>query len=265
MAQSSGVIHTIHERKIKATDLKSIALRFLLLSFFIGLVWLCGCCDLMGQSLSGTTGLFYTPTAEMKPDKTVILGLHQQPAELSEYYGKGLYDIRLGSAAVTFLPRLELMFRYTYLLGAERGPDINLFMDRMVSVRALILKERNYVPALLVGIHDPGNSTELAANGYFGTNYIAASKNVSSSGFVFGFHTGVAFDVFGEKSQTMKGLFGGISISHSSTPWANVIFEHDSRRINTALKLLLFNHFQVMAGLIELKYPSGGVGLQIQL
>lgn len=220
--------------------------------------------EIKAQSISGTTGLFHIPTAEMMADGTVMVGYHHLPSEITTLSG-GLYDNRIGFASVTFLPRLEVMFRYTYQLGAPRGPDINLFMDRMVSARFLLLKERRYLPALLVGIQDIGTSVDLAVNSNFGANYIVASKRFKPSGFIFGLHSGAAFDLFGEETQTMRGLFGGLSVSHSAIPWATAMVEHDSRRLNTAVKLLFMNYLQLMAGLMDMQYPAGGIGLQIQL
>ncbi len=138
-------------------------------------------------------------------------------------------------------------------------------MDRMVAARALLLKERRYLPAILFGMHDPGFDVSVITNNYFGVSYLVASKSLNPYGFILGLHTGMAFDLFDKEIQTMNGLFGGISVSHSAAPWVNVIIEHDSRRFNTALKLLLFNHLQVMAGLMDMQYPAGGIGLQIQL
>lgn len=216
------------------------------------------------QSMTGMTGLFHIPTAEMMPDKTVMIGYSHLPAEVTTYR-TNLYDNRIGHATVTFLPRLEVMFRYTYDLGAPRGEDISLFMDRMVAARVLLLKERRAVPAVVFGMHDPGLSVDLASNSYFGANYLVASKTVYPLGFQFGLHTGFAFDLFGEETQTMDGLFGGLSLSHSAAPWITAMIEHDSNRLNAAMKLLFFDHLQVMAGLMDMKYPAGGVGLRVQL
>jgi hypothetical protein len=218
---------------------------------------------LSAQSLTGTTGLFHIPTAEMMADKTFMIGLTQIPGQYS-LYGEGMHDNRAGYATLTFLPRVEIMFRYTHLDNWRNGPYGTYFPDRMIAVRVQVLREKNVQPAVLIGFHDL-RFKGFSSHSFFGANYIVASKTFQPSGFIFGLHSGAAFDLFGEKSQTMKGLFGGISISHSLTPWANVIVEHDSRRLNAAVKLLFVNHLQVMAGLMDMKYPAGGVGLQIQL
>lgn len=239
---------------------KTGLIRFLLLGCL-----LVGCTfEVHSQSISGTTGLFHIPTAEMMPDKTVMIGYTHLPKEVTTYR-PGQYDNRLGYATVTFLPRLEVMFRYTYDLGAPRGPDISLFMDRMVAARVLLLKQRRYLPAVVFGMHDPGLSVDLAANSYFGANYLVASKMLQPFGFILGLHSGLAFDLLGEETQTMKGLFGGLSVSHSAIPWATAMVEHDSNRLNAAVKLLFMGHLQVMAGLMDMQYPAGGIGMQIQL
>lgn len=220
---------------------------------------------LKAQSLNGTTGLFYIPTAEMMDDRTFLIGLNQIPGQYS-LYGEGMHDNRAGYATLTFLPRLEIMFRYTHLDNWRNGPYGTYFPDRMIAVRVQVLKEKKgFQPAVLFGSHDLGKGLGFSANSYFGANYIVASKTFKPSGFIIGLHSGAAFDLFGEETQTMKGFFGGLSVSHSAIPWATAMVEHDSRQLNAAVKLLFMNHIQVMAGLMDMKYPAGGVGLQVQL
>lgn len=263
---TSSLVHNNYSQTCttESFDLKSASLQIIMSVILIAGLWLSGVGDLKGQSITGMTGLFHIPTAEMMPDKTVMFGYTHLPMEVSTY-SPDRYDNRLAYATVTFLPRLEVMFRYSYDLGAPRGTDISLFMDRMVAGRVLILKESKYLPALLFGMNDPGFDVSVITNNYFGVNYFVASKNINPFGFNLGLHSGMAFNLFEEEIQTMNGLFGGISVSHSKTPWADLIVEYDSRRINTALKLLLFNHLQVMAGLMDMQYPAGGVGVQVQL
>ncbi len=217
------------------------------------------------QSLTGTTGLFHIPTAEMMPDRTFMAGLHHKPAEYS-LYGRGIHDNRAGFVTVTFLPRVELMFRYTYMLGVDRSSTTSgPFMDRMVAGRLLILRETNTRPALLLGVHDPGMTMEVAANKHFGANYLVSSKNLAAGVFSAGLHMGYAFDIRNEETQVLDGLFGGVSISYQQIPWFQIMAEHDSFRWNAGAKLLLLNRFQIMAGLMELKRPAGGISYRVIL
>ncbi|CAN5248107.1 YjbH domain-containing protein [soil metagenome] len=217
------------------------------------------------QSLTGTTGLFHIPTAEMMPDRTFMAGLNQIPAEYS-LYGRDIHDNRAGFVTVSFLPRVELMFRYTYMLGVDRSSTTSgPFMDRMVAGRLLILRETVSRPALLLGVHDPGMAMDLAANKYFGANYLVSSKNLVAGGFSAGLNLGFAFEILNEETQVFDGIFGGISLSHQQTPWFQIMAEHDSFRWNAGAKLLLLNRIQIMAGLMELKRPAGGISYRVTL
>ncbi|WP_158551540.1 YjbH domain-containing protein [Rhodohalobacter sp. SW132] len=217
------------------------------------------------QSLTGTTGLFHIPTAEMMSDRTFMAGVHQIPAKYS-LYGRGLHDNRYGFATLTFLPRIELMFRYTYLLGVDRSSRTSgPFMDRMVAARVLIIRESGYRPALLFGVHDPGQAFDVAANKYFGANYLVTTKHFSAAGFRAALHAGYAFDLFNEATQVYDGLFGGMSLSHQALPWFEIMAENDSFRWNAAAKLLILNRVQLMAGLMELKNPAGGISYRVTL
>jgi len=242
---------------MKACRLISVCLIFLITSVYSE--------SSMAQSLSGTTGLFHIPTAEMMPDRTIMAGLNQMPAEYS-LYGGGIRDNRSGFVTVTFLPRVELMFRYTYLLGVDRSsPTSGPFMDRMVAGRLLILRENGSRPALLLGVHDPGMAVDLAVNKYFGANYLVSSKNLDAAGFSAGLHLGYAFKMLNEETQVFDGIFGGISLSHQQLPWFQIMAEHDSFRWNAGAKLLLLNRIQIMAGLMELKRPAGGISYRVTL
>jgi len=217
------------------------------------------------QSLTGTTGLFHIPTAEIMPDRTFMAGLSQVPAEYS-LYGRGIHDNRAGFVTVAFLPRVELMFRYTYMLGVDRSSATSgPFMDRMVAGRLLILREKGSRPALLLGIHDPGMSMDIAANKYFGANYLVSSKTLEAVGFSAGLHLGYALDIKTEETQVFDGIFGGASLSHQQIPWFQIMAEHDSFRWNAGAKLLLLNRIQLMAGLMELKRPAGGISYRVTL
>lgn len=209
------------------------------------------------------TGLFHAPTARMMPDKTVMIGHHHMPVESSRYatrWGRrGPHDIRNSFATVTFLPRVELMFRFTNLMGEKPRLGRGYFMDRMLAGRLLILKESDRIPAVLLGIHDPGNGIGLTANRYFGTNYLVSSKAVQFGDLSTDLSLGYAFDLFNQPTETFDGLFGGFSVTHSKLPQVELMLEHDSFRINAGTKILILERIQILAGLIELKRPAGGI------
>lgn len=228
------------------------------------------------QSLSGMTGLFQIPTAEMMPDKSVRLSHHVIPQKYSVYRRSAF--VRLGyvddeqigytanSFTLTIHPRLEVMFRFSYELDVPRGPDIEIFMDRMIAGKLLILKEKNNQPALLIGIHDPGSSSKLlnVSNGFFSANYFVASKNFVVSNIKLGTHLGYAFELFSQRTIEYDGLFGGISVAHHKFDWSQFVIEYDSFNVNTAIKVILFDRIQIMGGLYNFDQAAYGVSYRFQ-
>lgn len=212
------------------------------------------------QALSGVTGLFHTPTAEMMPDKSVRFSHHVIPGAYSNYItpAHGRIAYTSNAVVVTFLPRVELMFRYSYELGFPRGPDERLFMDRMVAARVLVLRESRYLPALAAGIHDPGRGG-FAANNYFSAAYFAASKTFSTEPFTVSLHTGYAFGTDSQPAIDLDGIFGGLSLQHRSIPALQWIVEYDSFQWNTALKLHLFGRVELLGGLYNFDRAAYGV------
>lgn len=216
-----------------------------------------------GQSLTGTSGLFMIPTADMMEDRSVLLGVSYFPKEYMRFsrsvYDRQLYNHRDHYITITYLPRLELQFKYAYHLDHPRGNGIPMFMDRSVSGRLLIWRESKYVPAIVFGVHDPGREAGFTTNRHYGANYLVGSKQIGIESLRIGLHGGYAFEIFGESTITYQGAFGGISLSSDYTPWMTLIAEHDSFRYNVAGRVLLFGRVQVMAGLLDLKDFSGNV------
>ncbi|MEX1014543.1 MAG: YjbH domain-containing protein [Candidatus Paceibacterota bacterium] len=218
------------------------------------------------QALSGVTGLFQIPTAEMMPDRSVRLSHHVVPEKYSVYGSREFGHIKYSanSATVAFLPRIELMFRYSYEMGLERGPHINLFMDRMVAARFLLFRENDRLPAVVFGLHDPGGSVGLTDNNHFTANYLVASKNLEMGSLKYGIHSGYAFDIRSQRSKEYRGLFGGLSLEHEQFEWVQLILEYDSFQFNTAVKILLMDRIQFLGGLYNMDQFAGGVSYRFQ-
>ncbi len=244
------------------------------------LVYLClGQSSADAQALSGVTGLFQIPTAEMMPDKSVRLSHHVVPQKYSVYRRTGwvragyIDNAQLGyianSVTLSFLPRLEVMFRYSYELDVPRGPDIEIFMDRMVAARFLLIRESERLPAVVFGLHDPGSSGGLtrnrfSTNNYYSANYFVASKNLEAGNVRYGIHSGYAFDIGSQQSIEYRGLFGGVSLEHEQFEWFQLILEYDSFQFNTAVKILLLDRIQLLGGLYNLDKFAGGISYRFQ-
>ena len=216
------------------------------------------------QSVTGTTGLFSIPSARTMPDKTVSAGFYFFPGALSSYSRGGLYNNGNFHATLTFLPRLEVMFRYTGMLGESKSTRKIRFMDRMMTARIHILREREIAPSIVLGFQDFGGTVGASVNSYFGTNYVVASKSILFSSGLADISAGYAYDLKNDPSIVMKGFFAGSEFQFSQTPNVSLIVEYDSKRFNSSIKGD-FGVFQCLAGLMSMKFFSGGCSAKILL
>jgi hypothetical protein len=227
---------------------------------------LCGGGKPYAQGLSGTSGLFNIPVAYLLEDRHVALGAHFLHRDYTSYkYSKdnsyqwhGLATF----ATIAFLPRVEFQFRYTHLLGREISSSTRYFPDRMLTLRFLLLKEGEYLPALTLGLQD---QTYLLGGegGYYATNYIVASKTMSKGPFRLQGHLGYGLPRLATRESPPRvyydGLMGGASLRWDRLPAAELLLEHDSHRWNTGLRVLFLKHWQVLAGWHRMRGFSGGL------
>ena len=141
------------------------------------------------QMTYGVTGLLHAPSAEMQPDKTVMLGgnfLNKELTPPTWYYHTYNYFLN-----VTIFPWLEVAYTCTLFkaeaLGlAPYGYSGYTNQDRYFSFRLRALKEGQlwkYMPAVVLGTSDPYTSSgsqisSTSGNGYFCRFYVAATKHI---------------------------------------------------------------------------------------
>lgn len=220
---------------------------------------------LRGQALSGTSGLFNIPTANMVEDRTLLVGAHFLHRDYGSFkYGRDKefkWHALATYASVGFLPWMEMQFRYTHLLGREISQTTRYFPDRMITLRVRLLAQGRVLPALAVGLQDMSYLTGgEEGNAYFASNYVVASRAEEIGKLRVQGHLGYALPVDqGVKQSVNEGVFGGISLGPVQYPGVEVAIEHDSRRWNVSGKVLLFNHVQILAGLYAGKAFSGGL------
>jgi len=104
----------------------------------------------------GTVGLVEMPSARMAQDGTLLFG--------ASFFDDNQRYI-LGFQA---LPWLEADFRYAGLTNFD--PHYPVYFDRSFALKARLLQESEYLPAVAVGIND------LVGTGIFGGEYLVASK-----------------------------------------------------------------------------------------
>jgi len=204
------------------------------------------------QSLTGLTGLLNVPTAELLKDGEISLGvsyLNKKYLSASFKNDDGLaYYVTLG-----FLPFTELSIRFT-----KRMAPADALGDRMFSFRIRVIQEKEVIPSILIGIHDPIHSTENRTN-RFTAAYLVITKNILLGEIVNNLKLNVGYgtDPINSRSYQFKGLFGGLSLEVFH--FLELISEYDSQIFNTGFKLSLFNHITITGACMDLSYFCGAV------
>lgn len=217
---------------------------------------------LHSQTLLGTTGWLNIPSAEMQEDGTFYFGGSFIDKSYIEDYGSGEYDALTYYFDLTFLPFLEISFGNTRLLDL---PGDRHTVDRRFSFRIRPLRERKYVPAIVIGAHDIYTSIANSAetNQYFSSVYIVATKHIPVKKSEFGFTLGYGLNAF--RVNQFVGLFGGVSFSPGFYRPMKFIAEYDGEEINLGLNAMLFKHLFVYAMVHDFKYFSGGLAYHVYL
>ena len=214
------------------------------------------------QSLMGTSGWLDIPTADMQEDGTFILGGSYINKNYIEAYGGGDYDAATYYFNLSFLPFMEVNFGNTRLLNYDKGKST---VDRRFSIRIRAFRERTYLPAIVVGVHDVFTSVskEAQTNQYFSSMYIVATKYIPVKKSAFGITLGYGFDVF--RNNQYLGFFGGVSFSPSFLRQMKIIAEYEGNSFNLGGNILFFRHLFVYTMLQDFKYFSGGIAYRVYL
>jgi hypothetical protein len=218
--------------------------------------------QVMGQTLLGTTGYLNIPSADMQEDGTFFFGGSYIDKAYIDNYGGGDHNALTYYLNLTFLPFFEASFGSTRLLNLDSDRNT---MDRRFSFRFRPLRERKYVPAIVIGAHDVYTSVseDLETNQYFSSLYIVATKNIPLKGSEFGLTLGYGIDAF--RNNQFLGLFGGVSFSPGFYRPMKFIAEYDGQGLNLGINAKFFNHLFVYAMLNDLTSFSGGIAYHVYL
>jgi len=248
-------------RPSKAVETK-IGIRTLGLLLFLS-AWAQG----MAQSLTGTTGLITVPTATLVKDGEVLLGLS---------IGNRKYNVRNNKfheysyfVTIGYLPFLEVSlrlnrhYRFTWPDDDRTTQGIG---DRMASIRLQMLKEKKYLPSIVLGAHDFfsafGASTEVV---FYNALYAVASKKLQPPGFPvrLALHAGYGMDLMNAKHHDFVGLFGGVSMEAGS--WMTLMTEYDTEKFNGGAAFHFFKHVQVLLALKDFNTFAGSLSCSFRL
>lgn len=218
-----------------------------------------------GQSVTGTSGLIHIPSARMLEDGQLVLGAAYIPKPYFTYVNRGGYlggTLRNNPGLNTYityaiLPFAEIMFRYTHELNMSVNPFNQYFPDRMFSARIRIIKESDFLPSIVFGVHDIGKvATTFGSATNFSTNYLTFTKRFKFLGFNSDLSFGYAFDFLTLKAIDIQGFFGGVEFTPFFYNKASFMIEYDSKVFNSGVKWRPINSINIMVGLWDLNKPT---------
>jgi hypothetical protein len=195
----------------------------------------------------------------MQKDGTFYVGANYLNRNYINAYGEGKYNCLIYYFDLTFLPFLELNFRNTRQLD---NPNYGHTVDRMLSFRIRLLKERKYWPSIVIGANDIFTQAKKY-NQNFGALYAVATKNIPVKRSEFGITLGYAFPYSYFRNNQFTGVFGGITFSPSFLRQMTLMAEYDSRNFNIGASVLFFKHLYVFALLQGMESVSGGAAFRV--
>ncbi len=208
-----------------------------------------------GQSLTGLSGLLNVPDATVSEDGRITTGLNFINKEYLSYSNQK-HHIVTPYVSINYLPFVEFGFRLNRQFY-KYDKDKHHTADRMVSARIQFMKEKKYLPALLVGGHDIFSSIDEATTKHFNATYIVTSKHLNIKKLKLGFHAGYGVDWIKARHRQLTGFFGGTSICYKNT--YELLFEYDTQTINVGCKILFFNKLMILIGVQDFRAISGGL------
>lgn len=211
----------------------------------------------MAQPTAGTGGLLNSPTAVIPEDGMVTAGANYLPDILTPqpYFNYDTYNYYIG---MVFLPFFELGLRMTLL--KEPGEVKFNNQDRSLAMRFRILKEKKYLPSIVIGGND-FYTTSQSGNQYFKSVYIAGSKTFNLGESMARVSLGCLSDFTNDNMEYSP--FGGLSFSPAFLKSLSLMAEYDSRYINAGASILLFRHIYLYGFAADLRQFAGGIAIRL--
>ena len=224
------------------------------------------CMLLHSQSITGTQGQFFIPTAEMHPDRTLVLGAGFIPKGYFQRYNRSVNPGMPTFVTVSLLPFVEIMFRYTHELNMRVNPETKYYPDRMFAGRIRLLKESKYIPAIVVGANDFTKALGLStAPTNYSSTYVVGTKSFKYLEYQFATSLGYGLDVLELDRYDFLGIFGGVEIRHNQLANSSLSLEYDTRNIHLSIGHTFFNRLVIKAGLWDLKKPAAMIAYKYQI
>lgn len=202
---------------------------------------------LQAQYTSGMTGMLNIPTAECDEAGSVKLGANMLPTSMVPNLNVNYKYTYNYFATISFFTFLELNYRATLLKTNYMSEDGRYNQqDRTYSIKARVLKEGKYRPAIALGANDP--FADLGKN-YYAAYYGVLTKSINfrdggELSASFGYKYRALYDTEPER-RWHDGLFGGARY----TPWfykdLDLMAEYDTEGVNVGAAVLLWRHLAI--------------------
>ncbi len=230
---------------------------------FLTMLFLLIAFNCAAQTLTGTSGLFKIPTADMQKDGSITVGFASSDKK-HEAYTNYQYNVLSGYVSFNYFPFLEVCGRLNRRLDDIEKTASEYVFDRVPIMRIRILKEKDLRPAVVIGAHD--FTTAMGGTGaiHYNSLYCVATKHFK----IFnqqdvGLHLGYGSDVIEAADHEFIGIFGGIS--YNPYKYLSLSLEYDAKHVNSGIKLTAFKHLTLIVGTVGFDSFSFGINYQIHL
>lgn len=222
------------------------------------------CMDGISQSTSGIPGYIRIPTATLNPDGTVYVGGSFLPKEHLAY-SKYNYNAGTAFVSVTFLPFLEVDFRFTRMLDYPHYESH--VSDRMPSVRARLLKEDKWWPSVLIGVHDFITSLESGQARHFESSYIVITKGFTfpKTGLSVEGTVGYGTNWLVARNYELLGFWGGMQIRWDRIKWLTLMGDYDGEVTSVGAEAVFFRHLVLKMGTVGFDSFTGCISYRFRL
>lgn len=225
----------------------------------------------------GKPGAINTPSAEWLDETPLGFSLANLPGDYS------MFSRETGDNVIFYNARINLTSFFAANVSiayrAEKAEQNKLGIgDRQLDLKFRVIKEKDFLPAVVVGWTPPGSAAP-----YLSHDYIVLTKNIKASlgnirlsagyGSPYVFRrkkdSGSYFDIFVEKKSDflnanyLTGFFG--SMVYEPVTWGGILLEHDSNTVNAGLFVTPLKWFTVQLTTYEFKQFSYVAGLNFQL
>ena len=244
--------------------LLAIFKRFPITFLLVVILLFCFSSSVLAQSLTGTTGYYNIPSAELYGDKTMYVGANYLDRNYLEWTNFKYPGVAF-FATINYLPWAEISIRFSRMV--DRTPGMKSVGDRMASARFQPLKERKYHPSVVIGFQNFFTTLSSGDASHFNSSYVVLTKNfklpkiIHNLGITFGYGS----DFMAANDYQFIGFFGGIKITPKAMEFLEFMLEYDADKLNIGTRITIFKHVVVLAGYEGFNYFSGGISYKFKL